>query len=86
MDRTIITVASKFYIDVRYKKTNRHGTRVFIVSAKEEGDDNYIYVGEFHLSKKNEITYVPRPHMFCSFLSREIQQRYRLPELLKLIP
>lgn len=83
---TIVTVAIKFYIEVRYKKTNRHGTRIFTVNAKAEGDNDYIYVGEFHVRKENEKIYVPQPHMFCSFLSEEIQQIYDLPELLKLIP
>lgn len=85
IDRKNIKVSVKFCTVVLYKKTNRHGTRIFTVSAKAERDDNYIYVGKFHVSAKDEITYIPQPHMFCSLLSKEIQQIYGLSELLKLV-
>ena len=79
-------VSIKFCTDVLYKRTNRHGTRIFEVSAKAEGDDEYIYVGKFHVSANDEITYIPQPHMFFSLLSKKIQGKYELFELLELVP
>ena len=96
--RKNIKVSIEFCTDVRYKKTNRHGTKIIQANACAKGDSKYFKVGEFHISKENEITYIEEKHScfssdhfpenlpFFYFLSKEFQEKYPLPELLKLIP
>ena len=87
MSLKIISVAGidDFYVDVKYKKTNRHKTKIFTVTAKPAESSVFTEVGTFYVLEGNQIKYVSKPSIL-KLLTIKIQRTYDLDSLLELLP
>lgn len=87
MSQKIIRAASlgDFYVDVRYKRTNRHNTKIFTVKARPADGAFFVDVGEFHILEGDRVKYVSKPKVL-ELISKKIQWVYRLDDLLELVP
>ena len=87
MSERIIRVAGigDFYVYVKYKKTNRHKTKIFTVTARPAQGAFFVEVGAFHILEGDRIKYVSQPKVL-DLISKKIQWVYRLDDLLELVP
>lgn len=87
MSQRIIRAASlgNFYVDVKYKRTNRHKTKIFTVTARPADGAFFVEVGEFHILEGDHVKYVSQPKVL-DLISKKIQWVYKLDDLLELVP
>ncbi len=85
MSGRIISIADigDFYVNVKYKRTNRHKTKIFTVTANPVKWPFFVDVGTFHIMDGNQIKYISKPNVL-DFLSVKIQKAYNLNDLLEL--
>ncbi len=79
-----ITGIGDFCVRVRYKRTNRHKTKIYMVDASPVGWEGLsVPIGEFHVLKNDQVNYNTWPNVHY-LVSEKVKKEYPLEELQKL--